>query len=65
MREILTALLLVAAVEGLLLAGFPEAMRRAMEETSRMPARLLRIAGFGFAVIGIFGLWAMRHFAGS
>lgn len=65
MRDILTALLLVAAVEGLLLAGFPEGMRRAMEETSKVPPRLLRMAGFGFAIVGVFGLWAMRHFAAS
>jgi uncharacterized protein YjeT (DUF2065 family) len=65
MREIITALLLVAAVEGLLLAGFPEGMRRAMEETARVPARYLRVAGFGFAIIGIVGLWAMRPFGGG
>ncbi len=65
MREVLAAILLVAAVEGLLLAGFPDAMRRAMEETARVPVRLLRIAGFVFAVIGIVGLWLLRQFAAS
>lgn len=65
MRDILTALLLVAAVEGLLLAGFPEGMRHAMEETAKVPARMLRYAGFGFAVVGIVGLWLMRQFTGA
>lgn len=62
MREIFVALLLVCAIEGLLLAGFPEGMRKAMEETSKVPARQLRLAGFIFAVVGIGGLWALRRF---
>jgi uncharacterized protein len=63
MQEIITALLLVCAIEGLLLAGFPEGMKRAMDETAKLPPRILRIAGLVFAVIGIVGLWALRHFA--
>lgn len=63
MRDIITALLLVCAVEGLLLAGFPQAMKRAMEDAAQLPPRFLRIAGLVFAVIGIVGLWALRHFA--
>jgi uncharacterized protein len=63
MREIITALLLVCAVEGLLLAGFPTSMKRAMEETAKLPPRVLRVAGLVFAVVGVVGLWALRHFA--
>jgi uncharacterized protein YjeT (DUF2065 family) len=63
MREIITAILLVCAVEGLLLAGFPEGMKRAMEDTAKLPPRILRMAGLVFAALGVFGLWALRHFA--
>lgn len=62
MRELFTALLLVCAVEGLLLAAFPEGMRKAMEDTSRLPPRLLRVAGLVLALIGVFGVWAIRGF---
>jgi uncharacterized protein len=62
MRELITALLLVLAVEGLLLAAFPEGMRKAMAETASLPPRVLRIAGFVLALLGVFGVWAARGF---
>lgn len=61
MREVFVGLLLVCAIEGLLLAGFPEGMRKAMEETSKVPARYLRLAGLVFALVGVGGLWLLRQ----
>ncbi len=56
MKTFLYAVTLMLAIEGSLLAAFPEFMRQRLEEGGRVPARLLR-------KIGIFGL-AMALLAG-
>lgn len=49
MKIFLCAVVLMLAIEGSLLAAFPEFMRQRFEEGGRVPAPLLR-------KIGIFGL---------
>lgn len=62
MREFLTALALMLAIEGLAFAAFPGAMRRALRDASEMPEHLLRLVGFAGAVIGVFLVWAAKGF---
>ena len=62
MAELLTALALMFAIEGLVFAAFPAAMRRAMRDCAETPERVLRILGFVCAVIGVLMIWAMRGF---
>lgn len=62
MSELLTALALMFAIEGLCFAAFPGAMRNAMRNAADMPERLLRSLGFVGALIGIMLVWASRGF---
>ena len=63
MRDFGAAIGLVFAIEGLLLAGFTDAMRRRMAEIARLDANRLRGVGLGAAVIGVLLVWAARSFA--
>ncbi len=60
MRDFCAALGLVFAIEGLLLAGFTEAMRRRMAEVARQPPRRLRGFGLVAAAFGVLIVWAAR-----
>ena len=62
MGELLTALALMLAIEGLGFAAFPGAMRRALRDASEMPERWLRLFGFAAAFIGVALVWASRGF---
>ena len=62
MGELLTALALMFAIEGLAFAAFPGAMRRALRDASELPENLLRLMGFAGAVLGVFLVWASRGF---
>lgn len=62
MREFLTALALMLAIEGLCFAAFPAAMRKAMHDAAEAPEKLLRILGFVSALVGIFLVWASKGF---
>jgi len=60
MADLLAALGLVLAVEGLLFAAFPEAVRRAMIDAAQSPADRMRLVGIASAVAGVVLLWAAR-----
>ncbi len=60
MRDFGAAIGLVFAIEGLLLAGFTEAMRKRMAEAARQNAGRLRGVGLGAAVLGVAIVWAAR-----
>ncbi|KAA2242219.1 DUF2065 domain-containing protein [Salinarimonas soli] len=60
MKDLLAALGLVLAVEGLLFAAFPEAVRRAMIDAAQSPADRMRLVGIGSAVAGVVLLWVAR-----
>lgn len=60
MWDLVTALGLVLAVEGILFAAFPDATRRAMLEAARSPRDRIRFVGLASAVIGVAILWLVR-----
>lgn len=60
MTELLTALCLAVAIEGIAYAAFPDAMRRTMAKIALMPTASLRRMGLIAAIIAIGGLWLLR-----
>jgi uncharacterized protein len=58
---LLTALGLALALEGLLYALFPVAMKRAMTAVLSQPAEQLRLAGLAGAALGVGLIWAVRR----
>jgi len=60
MTDLLTALSLAIAIEGILYALFPEAMKRMMAEAQKQPAGVLRAVGLAAAAAGVFVLWLVR-----
>ncbi len=60
MLDFLTALGLVFAIEGLLFAAFPGAMRRAMTAVSVSPESFLRMSGLASAAIGVGIVFLVR-----
>jgi hypothetical protein len=61
LRDFSAAIGLVFAIEGLLLAGFTEAMRLRMAQAAREPPSRLRALGVGAAVVGVAIVWAARR----
>jgi uncharacterized protein len=59
-RDFATAVGLVFAIEGLLLAAFPAIMRRSMYEAASRPESWLRNAGIVGAVAGVVIIWLVR-----
>jgi hypothetical protein len=55
-----TALGLAIAIEGIVYALFPEAMKRMVAMVIEQPAGRIRGAGIGAAVAGVFILWLVR-----
>jgi uncharacterized protein YjeT (DUF2065 family) len=64
MFDLLAALGLALAVEGLLFAAFPEGVRRAMYEAAQTPSDRMRLVGIVSALAGVAIVWAARQ-AGS
>ena len=60
MSEVLVALGLVFAIEGLVFAAFPGAVKRAMVHVMETPDEALRIVGIVSAVIGVGLIWLVR-----
>jgi uncharacterized protein YjeT (DUF2065 family) len=60
MRDFLAALGLLLAVEGIVFAAFPEAVKRAMAEAAQSPADRMRIVGLVSAVLGLILVWFVR-----
>lgn len=59
-RDFASALGLVFAIEGLLMAAFTERMRQAMAAVAQEDPARLRAAGLGAAVVGVAIVWATR-----
>ncbi len=57
---LLTALGLAIAIEGIVYALFPEAMKRMMAKVMAQPTGSIRGAGIGAAVAGVFIIWLVR-----
>ncbi|BAF88569.1 MULTISPECIES: DUF2065 domain-containing protein [Azorhizobium] len=63
MRDLVAALGLVLVIEGLSLAAFPAAWRRAMKAILKAPEQPMRIAGLVAGVVGVVLVWLVRaHF---
>jgi uncharacterized protein YjeT (DUF2065 family) len=60
MSDLVTALGLVLAVEGILFAAFPEATKRAMYEASQTPRDRVRIVGIASGIVGVLIVWFVR-----
>jgi len=60
MTELLTALALALALEGVVYALFPDTMRRFMAHVIEMPETSLRIAGIFAAIIGVAAIAIIR-----
>jgi hypothetical protein len=60
MSDFLAALGLFFAIEGLFLAGFPSAAKRAMATVLDTPDGPLRIAGIVSALVGVLIIWLVR-----
>ena len=60
MSDLLVALGLVFALEGLVLAAFPMAAKQAMANVLETPEGTLRIVGVASAVLGFVLVWLVR-----
>jgi uncharacterized protein YjeT (DUF2065 family) len=60
MTDFLAALGLVFVIEGLVLAAFPGATRRALATMMQTPDEALRLAGIASAVLGVVVVWLVR-----
>ncbi len=63
MRDLIAALGLALAIEGILFACFPDAMKRAMMDAAGSPRDRMRLVGIASAVIGVLAVWAARRLA--
>ena len=62
MLDLIAALGLALAVEGILFAAFPDGMRRAMYEAAHSPSDQMRLVGILSAIVGLGIVWAVRQF---
>jgi hypothetical protein len=62
MSDFIIALGLALAIEGILFAAFPEAVKRAMLDAAQTPSERMRIVGVGSAVLGVVIVWAVRAY---
>ena len=60
MRDFAAAIGLVFAIEGLLMAGFTDSMRKRMAAAAREDATKLRGIGLAAALLGVAIVWASR-----
>jgi uncharacterized protein YjeT (DUF2065 family) len=61
MMDLVAALGLALAVEGILFAAFPDGVRRAMYEAAHTPSDRMRFAGIISAVVGVVIVWGARQ----
>jgi uncharacterized protein YjeT (DUF2065 family) len=60
MADLIAALGLLLAIEGLTFAAFPGAARQAAIQIAQAPEGLLRGVGLAAAVLGVLVLWWVR-----
>lgn len=61
MGDLVAALGLALAIEGLLFASFPDAMKRAMLEAAELSREHMRLVGLATALLGVAIVWVMRR----
>ncbi|HEY5782838.1 MAG TPA: DUF2065 family protein [Lysobacter sp.] len=59
--ELLSALCLVAVLEGLFLFIAPRGWKRAAEHLHALPDRSLRVVGAAVVGVGLMSLWLVRQ----
>jgi len=64
MRDLVAALGLALAIEGLLFASFPDAMKRVMLDAGGSPRERMRLVGIASALAGVAVVWLARRFLG-
>lgn len=64
MRDLVAALGLALAIEGLLFASFPDAMKRVMLDAAGSPRERMRLVGIASALVGVAIVWLARRFIG-
>jgi uncharacterized protein YjeT (DUF2065 family) len=62
MADLVAALGLALAIEGIVFAAFPEAMQRAMLDAAQSPKERMRLVGIVSAALGVVIAWAARRF---
>ncbi len=60
MRDLVTALGLVLAIEGLIYAANPQAMKRIMAMVLEVSGKAMRIGGFIAFAVGFLIVWLAR-----
>jgi uncharacterized protein len=60
MSDFVVAIGLAIAIEGVLYALFPDAMKRMMARVLEQPGQNIRIAGLAAAVVGVGIVWLVR-----
>ncbi|GGE42585.1 hypothetical protein GCM10007276_19860 [Agaricicola taiwanensis] len=60
MTDLIVAIGMVLAIEGLVFAAFPHATRMAMLATAKTPEKVLRATGIGSAILGVLIVWLIR-----
>ncbi len=60
MSDLIVGIGLVFVIEGLLYAAFPNAMRKMVEDITKLPDSNLRTVGLFALVIGVAIVWAVR-----
>ena len=60
MWDLVVAIGLVLALEGLLFAAFPGATKQAMASVLETPDQVLRVVGIICAVTGVIVIWLVR-----
>lgn len=61
MRDLVAALGLALAIEGILFASFPDAVKRAMMDAAASPRDRMRLVGIVSGVLGVALVWAARR----
>lgn len=60
MADLITALGLAIAIEGVLYALFPDGMRKMMAMALSQPPSTIRATGLGAAILGVAIVWLIR-----
>jgi uncharacterized protein YjeT (DUF2065 family) len=59
--DFLVGIGMLFVIEGLLVAGMPGWIKRAMESTAKTPDNILRITGLVSALLGLALIWWIRR----
>jgi uncharacterized protein len=61
MSDLVAAIGLVFAIEGIIFAAFPLSAKRAMTAALDIPDGRLRITGLAAAIVGVLIVWLVRR----